>query len=101
MGANLQGQSRHELGRPVVVKGTKLMIAWMAFAFLASCGFFAAAVSHPGSGGLWVAGVLWGGTGVLAGLRVWIRRRVARAVRQREAGSRQSITSPAGAEESP
>lgn len=87
MGANLQGQSRHELGRPVVVKGTKLMVIWMAFAFLASRGFFAGAVSRPGSGTLWVAGVLWGATCVLAGLRVWIRRRVARAVRGHEAAA--------------
>jgi hypothetical protein len=53
------------------------MVVWMALSFLASVSFFAGAVSHPGIGTLWAGAVVWGVTGLLAGVRVWIRRKVA------------------------
>jgi hypothetical protein len=85
--------------RPVVVRGTRLMVIWTAVSLLASVCFFAGALNHPGTGTLWAGAVLWGATSVLAGLRVWIRRRVAIAVRRRAAGEAQRVASPAGAED--
>jgi hypothetical protein len=85
--------------RPVVVRGTKLMVIWTAVSLLASVCFFAGALSHPGTGTLWAGAVLWGATSVLAGLRVWIRHRVASAVRGRAAGEAPRVASPAWAED--
>lgn len=60
-------------------KGTGGLIAYTIVAFVASLFFLVGALSHPGIGSLWAAGVLWAVTGVVAAVRVRARHRAVAA----------------------
>ena len=80
---------RRDAGGPMVstrsagVKGTKGLVAFTIVSFLASLFFLAGALSHPGTGTLWAASIVWAATGVLAAVRVGVRRRIVAAAAAR------------------
>lgn len=72
-------------GRSAGVKGTGGLIAYMIVSFVASLIFLVGALSHPGTGSLWAASVLWAVTGALAAVRVKARHRAVAAAPARTA----------------
>jgi hypothetical protein len=69
--------------RSAGVKGTKGLVVFMVVSFLASLFFLSGALGHPGTGTLWAASIVWAATGVLAGVRIGVRRKIAAAAAAR------------------
>ncbi len=64
-------------------QGTRGLVVFTIVSFLAALFFLAGALGHPGTGTLWAASILWAATGVLAAVRVRVRRRIAAAAAAR------------------